>query len=127
MVQFVIPGAPVPFARAGSFGTRRFTPTKQRDYMLQVRAMAFEAMRGLLAEATRVSRFALVSYNDEGIITDAQWVELLRDYVHEKHEFPYDCFKGSRNLRNRKDKVMERMYLVSRPPHPPRPPHGGPP
>ena len=91
------------------------------------RGTAFEAMRGLLAEATRVSRFALVSYNDEGIITDAQWVELLRDYVHEKHEFPYDCFKGSRNLRNRKDKVMERMYLVSRPPHPPRPPHGGPP
>ncbi len=43
---FTIPGAPVPFARAGSFGTRRFTPTKQRDYMLQVRAMAFEAMRG---------------------------------------------------------------------------------
>ena len=45
-VSFVIPGDPVPFARAGSFGKRRFTPPKQRDYMLEARRIAHEAMRG---------------------------------------------------------------------------------
>lgn len=46
VVAFTIPGQPVPFARAGSQGTRRFTPPKQRDYMLEARRIAHEAMDG---------------------------------------------------------------------------------
>ncbi len=46
-VEFVVFGSPVPFARAGGGMTkRRFTPPKQRDYMLHVRSVAFAAMRG---------------------------------------------------------------------------------
>lgn len=54
-VQFIIPGNPVPFARAGSFGTRRFTPPKQRDYMLEVRRIAHDAMAGAAPFAGPVS------------------------------------------------------------------------
>ena len=43
-IEFSIFGDPVPYARAGSFGKRRFTPAKQRDYMLHVRSVAFETM-----------------------------------------------------------------------------------
>ena len=45
-VRFTIFGEPVPFTRAGAFGKRRFTPPKQRDYMLEVRRVAHEAMAG---------------------------------------------------------------------------------
>jgi Holliday junction resolvase RusA-like endonuclease len=44
-VSFIVYGDPVPFARAGSFGKRRFTPAKQRDYMLHVRSVAWQAMK----------------------------------------------------------------------------------
>ena len=44
-VEFVVFGDPVPFARAGAFGKRRFTPAKQRDYMLHVRSVAFQEMK----------------------------------------------------------------------------------
>lgn len=44
-VVFTIFGDPVPFARAGSAGKRRFTPTKQRDYMLLARSLARQAMQ----------------------------------------------------------------------------------
>ena len=47
-VQFIIPGDPVAFARAGSFGARRWTPPKQRDYMLETRRIAHDAMKGKL-------------------------------------------------------------------------------
>ena len=44
-VEFVVFGPPIPFARAGGGSTRRrFTPPKQRDYMLQVRAVAYAKM-----------------------------------------------------------------------------------
>lgn len=42
-IQFVIHGDPVPFARAGSNGRRRFTPPRQRDYMDRVRNAAIKA------------------------------------------------------------------------------------
>ena len=45
-ISFILYGEPLPFARAGAFGKRRFTPPKQRDYMLEVRRVAYEAMAG---------------------------------------------------------------------------------
>lgn len=41
-----IPGEPVPFARAGAFGKRRFTPKKQSDFMGVVKLFAQRAMEG---------------------------------------------------------------------------------
>ncbi len=46
MVQFTIPGEPVPFARAGSLGRRRFTPKSQSDFMGAVKTIAAAAMQG---------------------------------------------------------------------------------
>lgn len=46
MIFFTIPGEPVPFARAGALGKRRFTPKKQGDFMGAVRTIAARAMEG---------------------------------------------------------------------------------
>lgn len=46
-VVFSVPGEPVPFARAGANGKRRFTPKKQSDFMGTVQMYASQAMRGL--------------------------------------------------------------------------------
>jgi Holliday junction resolvase RusA-like endonuclease len=46
MVSFTVPGEPVPFARAGAQGKRRFTPKKQADFMTAVRTIAAAAMKG---------------------------------------------------------------------------------
>jgi len=41
-----IPGEPVPFARAGALGKRRFTPKKQSDFMGVIKLYAQRAMKG---------------------------------------------------------------------------------
>lgn len=46
MITFTVPGDPVPFARAGAHGKRRFTPKKQSDFMGAVRMYAAQAMQG---------------------------------------------------------------------------------
>ncbi len=45
-VSFVIPGDAVPFSRAGSNGNRRYTPTKQANFMAAVKLYASRAMEG---------------------------------------------------------------------------------
>jgi adenine-specific DNA-methyltransferase len=75
---------------------------------------AIEFMTHLLDEGLRKSRYLLISYNNEGIISDAEWDELLKHYTVKKYEIKYDTYKGSRNLGDRNDKVLERMFLVSR-------------
>lgn len=74
---------------------------------------AVEFMTHLLDEGLRKSRYLLVSYNNEGIISDAEWDELLKSYTVKKYEIKYDTYKGSRNLANRGNKVLERMFLIS--------------
>lgn len=46
MISFTVPIEPVPFARAGSHGKRRFTPTKQANHMAVIRQYADAAMSG---------------------------------------------------------------------------------
>jgi Holliday junction resolvase RusA-like endonuclease len=46
MISFVVPGDVVPFARAGSRGTMRFTPPKQRSYEGAIKTFASKAMEG---------------------------------------------------------------------------------
>jgi adenine-specific DNA-methyltransferase len=74
---------------------------------------AEDAMRDLIAACLRKSAYVLISYNNEGIIDDATWAEILEPYVTELFEIKYNAYRGSRNLAGRSDKVMERMYLVS--------------
>jgi Holliday junction resolvase RusA-like endonuclease len=44
IISFVVPGEPVPFARAGANGKARFTPRKQADFMAAIRLYAQQAM-----------------------------------------------------------------------------------
>ena len=75
---------------------------------------AVVAMRELIEAGLRKARYLLISYNNEGIITAEQWEELLRGYQVSVHEVPYDTYRGSRNLKERALKVVERMYLIRR-------------
>jgi Holliday junction resolvase RusA-like endonuclease len=45
-ISFVVPGQAVQFARAGSRGTRRFTPKRQADHMAVIKMLAAKAMDG---------------------------------------------------------------------------------
>ena len=71
-------------------------------------------MSKLLEIGIKKSSYILLSYNDEGIITDEDWKEILMPYDVEKIEIKYNAYRGSRNLAGRKDKVMERLYLLSK-------------
>jgi len=44
-LTFTVLGDPVPWARADTRGSQRFTPAKQREYMLEVQWLARRAMR----------------------------------------------------------------------------------
>ncbi len=74
-----------------------------------------ESMKELIKESLKKSKYVLLSYNDEGFIKENDWNEILSGYTIEKKEITYDTYKGSRNLKNRSDKVMEIMYLISLP------------
>lgn len=75
---------------------------------------AVKSMRDLLAHSTEKSKYVLLSYNNEGIIEDKDWEKLFQDYHIQKHEIKYNAYRASRNLGNRSDKVMERMYLITK-------------
>jgi len=74
---------------------------------------AVESMKKLISKGLYKSKYLLISYNNEGIITDSDWEILFEPYNVKKYEIKYDTYKGSRNLKDRSDKVMEIMYLVS--------------
>jgi len=69
-------------------------------------------MKKLMADGLSKSTYLLISYNNEGIITDADWTILFEPYNVKKYEIKYDTYKGSRNLKDRSNKVIEIMYLI---------------
>jgi len=75
---------------------------------------AVDAMKKLMTSGLSKSTYLLISYNNEGIITDSDWKTLFEPYNVKKYEIKYDTYKGSRNLKDRSDKVIEIMYLVSK-------------
>lgn len=75
---------------------------------------AIESMKKLMSTGLSKSTYLLISYNNEGIITDSDWKTLFEPYTVKKYEITYDTYKGSRNLKERSDKVIEIMYLVSK-------------
>jgi adenine-specific DNA methylase len=58
------------------------------------------------------SKYIMVSYNNEGIISSEKMMEILKKYGEvEIKRKEYNTFKGSRNLRDRKNKVEEKIYI----------------
>ena len=76
---------------------------------------AMKSMTDLITNALIKSKYLLISYNNEGIIREDDWKILFSNYQVKKYEITYDTYKGSRNLKNRNDKVIEIMYLISLP------------
>lgn len=81
------------------------------DY--NVRARAVPRLRDLFC--TVDSRFLLVSFNDEGFVSRVEMEALLAGMGRvEVVERPYNAFRGSRNLQNRRTHVTEHLFLVER-------------
>lgn len=61
------------------------------------------------------SDFIMLSYNNEGIITSERILEILSAYgVVELKKQKYNTFKGSRNLKDRENKVDELLYILKK-------------
>lgn len=76
------------------------------------RKSAIVSMKNLINETMKKSKYLLLSYNDEGIIPLDEWNNILKEYDVKKYEKKYDTYKGSRNLKNRSNKVTEIVYLL---------------
>jgi adenine-specific DNA-methyltransferase len=75
---------------------------------------AIESMKHLINNSLLKSKYILISYNNEGIIKLPDWEILFAPYQIKKYEIKYDTYKGCRNLKDRSNKVVEIMYLVSK-------------
>lgn len=73
---------------------------------------ARKSIEDLIEKCSSKTSYILLSYNNEGIIKQSEWKDILKKYPFTKYEINYDCFKGSRNLRERNKKVVEIMYLI---------------
>jgi len=75
---------------------------------------AISSMKHLMTIGLEKSKYLLISYNNEGIITTDEWNILFAPFNVKKYEIKYNTFKGCRNLKERSNKVVEIMYLVSK-------------
>ncbi len=89
-------------------------PTNWNKSTYNKHKSAVSSMEHLMSAGLEKSKYLLISYNNEGIITDDDWKNLFEPYNVKKYEIKYDTFKGCRNLKNRSNKVLEIMYLVSK-------------
>lgn len=89
-------------------------PTNWNKSNYNKHTSAVESMKKLMSSGLSKSTYLLISYNNEGIITDSDWKALFKPYNVKKYEIKYDTYKGSRNLKDRSNKVIEIMYLVSK-------------
>jgi adenine-specific DNA-methyltransferase len=66
------------------------------------------------------SKYILISYNEEGIISFKEWIEMLEKLEKEKGYLwrykikEYNTYKGSRNLKNRKKKIKEIIWIIKK-------------
>lgn len=74
-----------------------------------------EAMERTIRLSTEKARYTMISYSNEGFITPTEWEELLEPYEYEKNEIEYNTYRGSRNLKNRANKVTEFLFVISQP------------
>jgi adenine-specific DNA-methyltransferase len=89
-------------------------PTDWNKSAYNSKATAIRDMEHLLRAGIAKSHYIVLSYNDEGIISKGDWAKIFEPYEVEKREILYDTFKGSRNLKDRSNKVVEIMYIISK-------------
>jgi adenine-specific DNA-methyltransferase len=61
------------------------------------------------------AKYILISYNDEGIIPIEKFEKIVSKYGEwELLEQEYNTYRGSRNLRDRSNKVKELLWLIKK-------------
>lgn len=74
---------------------------------------AESSLNGLISKLD--SDFIILSYNNEGIIKPEKIYEILSSYgIVELKKQEYNTFKGSRNLKDRSNKVDELLYILKK-------------
>jgi len=77
------------------------------------RVNAEKAMKDLIANTK--AKYILVSYNNEGIISNESMTKILEEFGDvELRTKSYNTFRGSRNLKKRENKVIEQLYVLKR-------------
>ncbi len=78
------------------------------------RGSAFDTMLDLLRRCLTKAKYTLISYNNEGLVTEDDWKIIFEELNCKvtKYEKEYDTYHGSRNLADRNKKVVEIMYLL---------------
>ena len=74
---------------------------------------AFINIKKLIDIGLQKSKYIIISYNNEGIITNEDFEKIFKNYNVVKHEIKYDTYKGCKNLKNRDNKVIEIIYVLS--------------
>lgn len=74
---------------------------------------ADKAMEDLIQNTN--SKYILVSYNNEGIISSDSMMRILSKFGNvELKTKSYNTFRGSRNLKERNNKVIEQLYVLKK-------------
>jgi adenine-specific DNA-methyltransferase len=79
----------------------------QSDYCKEESAL--KAMTELLEDSLKISKYVLISYNDEGIISAAKWKKMLEPYEYNKVKKEY---KRMVDRNGEVGEVYEILYLV---------------
>ena len=81
------------------------------EYNKKIRAE--NAMTSLIEKTD--AKFILVSYNNEGIISNESMTRILSKFGDVKlNTKSYNTFRGSRNLKSRENKVIEQLYVLKK-------------
>ncbi len=75
---------------------------------------ALDSMKYLLENID--AKYILLSYNDEGIISKDELIELITSlqYTYELKQIEYNTYRGSRNLKDRNKKVYEYLWIIQK-------------
>ena len=108
MLNIINGGKPIPIQS----GTSGIAEDWQRSDYNKV-LPAIRAMDRLIADTN--ARYVLISYNDEGNIPIDKFEQLVSKHgTWELLEQEYNTYRGSRNLRDRSNKVKELLWLLKK-------------
>jgi len=81
----------------------------QSDYNKE--DLAVKAMTELLEDSLKISKYVLVSYNDEGLISSDKWKKMLESYQYDRVKKEYKRFPDANG---EVGKVNEILYLIKK-------------
>jgi adenine-specific DNA-methyltransferase len=76
---------------------------------------AKDAMTALIQRCTAVSKFTIVSYNDEGLLKPADWDVILEPYTVRRIEKVYQRYSTQGTKKDGRGEVIEILYLITKP------------